>query len=199
MNDGKPTTGSIRPFGHRSLTTDEEHLWSLVARTIRPLRQGKKSTTAARYKADIRGAPRSAKSKAVDPEVTMSRQRTALGPSLTPIVRREKQQLARGRVAIDARIDLHGMTQAEAHGALRRFLHRAQASGAKFVLVITGKGAPNAPHGERGVLRQQVPLWLALPEFRRYVLGFDLAHMGHGGDGALYVRLRKARVIGPQT
>ena len=103
------------------------------------------------------------------------------------------QQLARGRAAIDARIDLHGMTQAQAHGALRLFLHRAQTSGARFVLVITGKGAPNAPHGERGVLRQQVPLWLALPEFRACVLGFDVAHAGHGGEGALYVRLRKAR------
>ncbi|HWN52344.1 MAG TPA: Smr/MutS family protein [Xanthobacteraceae bacterium] len=108
-------------------------------------------------------------------------------------MRREKQQLARGRLAIEARIDLHGMTQAEAHGALRRFLHRSWASDAKFVLVITGKGAPNAPRGDRGILRQQVPLWLALPEFRRYVLGFDAAHTGHGGEGALYVRLRKAR------
>jgi len=109
------------------------------------------------------------------------------------MARREKQELARGRAAIEARIDLHGMTQAQAHSALRRFLHRSQARGAKFVLVITGKGVPNAPHGERGVLRQQVPLWLALPEFRICVLGFDVAHVGHGGEGALYVRLRKAR------
>jgi DNA-nicking Smr family endonuclease len=108
-------------------------------------------------------------------------------------MRKERQQLVRGRVAIEARIDLHGMTQTEAYGALRRFLHRSQANDAKFVLVITGKGAPNAPRGERGVLRHQVPLWLALSEFRRYVLGFDVAHTGHGGEGALYVRLRKVR------
>jgi len=108
-------------------------------------------------------------------------------------VMRDQQQLARGHTAIDARIDLHGMTQAQAHGALLRFLHAAQAKGAKFALVITGKGAPNAPRGARGVLRQQVPLWLALPEFRACVLGFDVAHVGHGGEGALYVRLRKAR------
>ncbi len=112
------------------------------------------------------------------------------------IARREKQQLARGRVAIDARIDLHGLTQAQAHGALLRFLHRSQAEGAKFVLVITGKGAPGAAShaiaGTRGVLRQQVPLWFGLPEFRACVLGFDVAHVGHGGDGALYVRLRRS-------
>jgi DNA-nicking Smr family endonuclease len=114
-------------------------------------------------------------------------------PALSPFLRREKQKLARGHAAIDARIDLHGMTQADAHGALRRLLHRAQSSGAKFVLVITGKGAPEASRSDRGVLRRQVPMWLALPEFRRYVLGFDVADTGHGGEGALYVRLRKAK------
>jgi DNA-nicking Smr family endonuclease len=109
------------------------------------------------------------------------------------MARRERQDLARGRAAVDARIDLHGMTQAEAYGALLRFLHRAQASGAKFVLVITGKGAPPGTHEGRGILRRQVPLWLGLPEFRVCVLGFDVAAVGHGGDGALYVRLRKIR------
>ena len=109
------------------------------------------------------------------------------------------ERLARGRANIDARIDLHGLTQAEAHAALLRFLHRAQAEGARFVLVITGKGTPatagtqHPASGERGVLRRQVPLWLGLPEFRSCVLGFDGAHVGHGGDGALYVRLRRTR------
>jgi DNA-nicking Smr family endonuclease len=191
MNRRKPTTDATLPFGHRPLTTDEEHLWSLVARTVKPLRQDKKLTTSARHKAGVRSMARSAKSRAaVAPEVTVPQQRTVLAPALTSLVRKEKQQLARGRVTIDARIDLHGMTQAAAHGALRSFLHRSQANDAKFVLVITGKGAP---HGERGVLRRQVPLWLGLPEFRRYVRGFDVAHTGHGGEGALYVRLRKAR------
>jgi DNA-nicking Smr family endonuclease len=83
------------------------------------------------------------------------------------------------------------MTQTEAYAALRRLLQRSQANGAKFVLVITGKGVPNSAINERGVLRRQVPLWLALPEFRHYVTGFDVAHPGHGGEGALYVRLRK--------
>jgi len=193
MSDGKPAAGSIPPLGRRRLTTEEEHLWSLVVRTVRPLRQNKKPVTVARHKAGTGDAARSVKKRAaVDAEVPVS-QRGALASTLTPIMRREKQQLARGRAAIDARIDLHGMTQTEAHGALRRFLLHSQASGAKFVLVITGKGAPNSPRGERGVLRQQVPLWLALPEFRRCVLGFDSAHTGHGGEGALYVRLRKAR------
>jgi DNA-nicking Smr family endonuclease len=74
-------------------------------------------------------------------------------------------------------------------------LQRSQATGAKFVLVITGKGLASASLSGRGVLRRQVPLWLALPEFRRYVAGFDVANPDHGGEGALYVRLRKAKVM----
>ena len=121
-------------------------------------------------------------------------------PVLTPLDRRFKQRVARGRQPIDARIDLHGMTQREAHAALLRFLHRAQADGARIVIVVTGKGSGRAARGsaddlprERGVLRRQVPMWLALPEFRPLVVGFVDAHAGHGGEGALYVRLRRAR------
>jgi DNA-nicking Smr family endonuclease len=194
MSGEKSAPDSTRTVGRRRLTADEEHLWSIVVHSIKPLRQGRKAVPAARHKAAHPDAIRPMKkSAAVDPSVAAPRPRAA--PAVPPIslARREKQQLARGRAAIDARIDLHGMTQAQAHAALLRFLHRAQTSGAKFVLVITGKGAPDAPRGARGVLRQQVPLWLALPEFRTRVLGFDVAHVGHGGEGALYVRLRKAR------
>jgi DNA-nicking Smr family endonuclease len=111
---------------------------------------------------------------------------------LAPLPRREKQRLARGVSAIDARIDLHGMTQVQAHAALLRFVQRAQAQEARFVLVITGTGTRGGA-GERGVLRRQVPLWLELTEFRRYVLGFESAHIGHGGEGALYVRIRRGK------
>jgi DNA-nicking Smr family endonuclease len=191
MNGGK----SIRKLplpGRRLLTSDEEHLWSLVARTVRPLRHVKKSATDVRHKTSVREATRSPKHRAtVEPSIGTPR--TAVVPALSPIMRKEMHKLARGHAVIDARIDLHGMTQAEAHGALQRLLHRSQANGAKFVLVITGKGVPSASRGERGILRRQVPMWLALPEFRRYVLGFDVADTGHGGEGALYVRLRKAK------
>jgi DNA-nicking Smr family endonuclease len=91
---------------------------------------------------------------------------------------------------------LHGMTQAQAHTALLRFLRRAHADGVRTVLVVTGKGLRSRDHSqdhERGVLRRQVPMWLALPEFRLLVVGFDAAHVGHGGEGALYVRLRRPR------
>jgi DNA-nicking Smr family endonuclease len=98
-----------------------------------------------------------------------------------------RQRVARGREPIDARFDLHGLTQEEAHVALSRFLHSASARGARLVLIITGKGGRR---GE-GVLKRQVPLWLALPEFRDLVIGFEEAHVAHGGEGALYVRLRR--------
>jgi DNA-nicking Smr family endonuclease len=109
-----------------------------------------------------------------------------------PLGRRMKQRVARGKDEIDGRLDLHGLTQSEAHAALLRFLRTASLRGARLVLVITGKGA-RAAEGERGVLKRQVPHWLGLPEFRALVIGFEDAHIAHGGEGALYVRVRRAR------
>jgi DNA-nicking Smr family endonuclease len=113
-------------------------------------------------------------------------------PPLAPLGRRERAQLSRGRKDIEARLDLHGMTQSRAHRALLSFLHRASSERLTFVLVITGKGGAGSD-SERGVLRRQVPHWLGLPEFRALVVGFEEAHVGHGGEGALYVRIRRSR------
>jgi DNA-nicking Smr family endonuclease len=101
--------------------------------------------------------------------------------------------LRRGKQGVEAVIDLHGMRQAEAHAALRGFLHRSQAAGLKVVLVVTGKGAAgiDSAFEERGVLRRVVPHWLRLPDLRPLVVGFDEAAPHHGGAGALYVRLRR--------
>ena len=180
------------------LTAEDEHLWSIVARSVKPLRL-KKQLPARRARQRLPTKPKPESAAVAAPAAALPTMRPSSGHRPVPIALRDKQRLARGRANIDARIDLHGMTQTEAHAALLRFLHRAQAQGARFVLVITGKGAPtttgahHAAPGERGVLRRQVPLWLGLPEFRSCVLGFDGAHVGHGGDGALYVRVRSAR------
>jgi DNA-nicking Smr family endonuclease len=191
MNGRRPVARLRPSLDRRALTADEEQLWSVVVRTVRPLRL-KKAMTDPRRGTGVRhgvpGAPDPAGRP--EPHVAVAPHRPARMPALSPIVRKEKQRLARGNTAVDARIDLHGMTQTQAYGALRRLLHRSQANGAKFVLIITGKGGRDA---SGGVLRRQVPMWLALPEFRRYVLGFDVADTGHGGEGALYVRVRKAR------
>ena len=93
----------------------------------------------------------------------------------------------------DARIDLHGMTQDAAYRRLHRFLETARADGARMVLVITGKGGPAEPgsHGTgRGVLRRAVPEWLRSPAYTPLVSGYHSAGPRHGGEGALYVRLR---------
>jgi DNA-nicking Smr family endonuclease len=184
---------AVRRAGRRRLTEEEEHLWAAVARSIKPLRAGKRVPMAALPKPSPHGARPARKAAADHPPAPTAPHREPPASAIA-LARREKQQLARGKMEIGGRIDLHGMTQAQAHDALLHFLRRYQAEGAKFVLVITGKGSPGAvARGERGILRRQVPLWLALPEFRACVLGFDIAHLGHGGEGALYVRLRKAR------
>ena len=102
-----------------------------------------------------------------------------------------RTRVARGKEAIDGRLDLHGLTQSEAHTALLRFLRTATARDARLVLVITGKGGRG--EGERGILKRQVPQWLSLPEFRTLIIGFEQAHVAHGGEGALYIRVRRTR------
>jgi DNA-nicking Smr family endonuclease len=190
----------------RRRLTDEEHvLWRGVARSVAPLKRGRSrklvdadaDMAVSAPKADKPGPTK--KSKAVvhahaAPSVAKAKTKppTTSPPPLMTIDRRTRLRIARGAEAIDARIDLHGRTQSEAHGVLLSFLRRVQADGARTVLVITGKGSRDQGR-ERGVLRRQVPLWLMLPEFRIYVIGVEDAHVGHGGEGALYVRGRRAR------
>jgi DNA-nicking Smr family endonuclease len=98
------------------------------------------------------------------------------------------RRLSRGREAVAARIDLHGLTQDAARAALTRFVARSAEEGWRAVLVITGKGV-----GGDGVLRRRVPDWLAEPPIRAYVAGVSEAHRRHGGEGALYVALKRRR------
>ncbi len=115
-------------------------------------------------------------------------------PPIAPLERKLKRRVARGREPIDARLDLHGFTQTQAHVALLSFLQRAQADGVRIALVVTGKGTRKSDETrEHGVLKRQVPLWLALPTFRSLVVGFEDAHIAHGGGGALYIRLRRSQ------
>jgi len=178
----------------RVLSDDEKTLWHSVAKTAKPLRRRK---AAVLVKTDdtegVAPAPRKHAKTAPTP-VAAAPATKSLPPPLAPLTRREKSRLAKGRYPIDARLDLHGMTQARAHRTLITFLQQAHGDGASFVLVITGKGKVSvSSDSERGVLRRQVPLWLDLPELRSLVVGFEQAHIGHGGEGALYVRLRRAR------
>jgi DNA-nicking Smr family endonuclease len=182
------------PRRKRSLSEEEHALWESVAKQTKPLR--KKPRAAKAEGAPAAEAPAAAK-PAVPPKplpsVKIPRMATPPAPPLAPLGRRERAQLSRGRKEIDARLDLHGMTQTRAHRALSVFLQRAHSDGLTFVLVITGKGRAAGADPERGVLRRQVPKWLSLPEFRSLVVGFEKAHVGHGGEGALYVRIRRSK------
>jgi len=107
-------------------------------------------------------------------------------PPLAALDRRTRGRVARGRIDIDARLDLHGHTLERARPRLERFIAAAQADGASLVLVITGKGGS-------GALRREAPLWLSSPDLRALVIGFEEAAQNHGGAGALYVRIRRPR------
>jgi len=174
----------------RRLSAEERKLWGHFTRSVAPLGRGLVPAAP---------PPTAASSKTKSPtqvrppaRVAAAGARTA--PGLEPFDRRLKQRLARGTESLDDRIDLHGKTQSEAHAVLLSFLRKAQSHGAKFALVITGKGGgARDDWSERGVLKRQVPQWLKLPEFRSYVIGFEDAHSGHGGAGALYVRIRRRK------
>jgi DNA-nicking Smr family endonuclease len=178
----------------RRLSDDERVLWKGVTRSIAPLR---KRTLPDAEDGERPAAPvAKARARPVPLPSTVPKTTPAkpAAPPLAALTRKTKKRIARGAHAIDGRLDLHGMTQAEAHDALFAFLRARQARGGRTVLVITGKGARgNDKGGGRGVLKRMVPLWLGLPEFRGLIAGFESAAIGHGGDGALYVSLRKER------
>jgi DNA-nicking Smr family endonuclease len=180
----------------RRLSADEIELWRNVTKTI-ARRQGATLP-------EIAPLPKTAKlSEAPKPTVTPraitvskaapeSSNGTRPPTGLAPLERRLVQKLARGRVAPDAVIDLHGMSRQEAFVALRGFLSHKQREGAKLVLVVTGKGERSAGiDGEPGILRKSVPHWLHGPDYRSLVAGFEEASRSHGGTGALYVRIRR--------
>lgn len=117
----------------------------------------------------------------------------------TPVAMDQKafRRMKRGKLKPEGRIDLHGMTMERAHPALTRYILGAQASGKRLVLVITGKGRQSQDHGPiptpRGILKHNVPQWLSSPPLAQAVIQISPAHVSHGGEGAYYVYLRRAR------
>ncbi len=188
----------------RTLRPDEEELWRSVARTARPLHEH----------------PVFHKSEPTPAPEPMAHARPRLSPfSLGEKVRRAERhdiafglpamltgaplqmdakthgKMTRGKLVPEARIDLHGLTLAEAHPELIRFILNAQSAGLRLVLVITGKGKRREDLGpipqRMGALRHQVPQWLRLPPLGQAVLQITEAHLRHGGSGAYYVYLRR--------
>ena len=106
-------------------------------------------------------------------------------------------RMKRGKLSPEGKIDLHGMTLEQAHPALNRFIMSAHSAGKRLVLVVTGKGKSGRDTGpiplRKGVLKHQVPQWLTMPPLGQIVMQVTPAHISHGGDGAYYVYLRRAR------
>ena len=216
----------------RLISGDDARLWSHVARTTTPLssradrvpdiedfagligetpRQIGCSSGQARPPVPhpVNGAgllPESSvgKSHSPAPHADPSRLKT---PGPAPFDKRNLRRISRGRTGIDARIDLHGMRQREAHSALRSFLFNAHSKGHRVVLVITGKGAERSRNDddwamgriEPGVLRRNVPHWLGEADLASIVVSHTTAGPRHGGEGALYLHLRRRTHPKPQA
>jgi DNA-nicking Smr family endonuclease len=183
-----------RPHRLRRLSDEEIALWTEVARSV-ARRRGATLPTPLN---PARPARPPAPPSAAIAEPRSDRPTKPSTPPLAPIERRLKRDLSRGRAAIDGALDLHGLTQAEAHQALRGFLRHSQARGERLVIIVTGKGGASDEFGgwpnERGVLKRLTPQWLREHDLRSVVLGFEEAGRAHGGSGALYVRLRRLQI-----
>lgn len=176
-------------------------LWTDLTKTVQPLR---KARAPGRRLQNKQAQVAKTFAPVSTPPIHVPRRPSVIPPPITGLDRRTSQKLTRGNVALDARIDLHGMGIETARLRLLQFLQNARNQGYRTILVITGKGdspyARHTLHGashfdapeRQGRLRRYFAEWLHEPEFRSLVSGYQPAHPKHGGGGAFYVRLRRA-------
>ena len=197
---------------NRILSASEKTLWACVTKSIKPARRG--TIQAEMTMAELMAQSKNFKptDNAVAEPIIVETKAFLVAPServqkrlphypphyppLAPIERNLRRRLSKGRADVDAKLDLHGLTQDEAYNTLVAFVHRAVLHHKSLVLVVTGKGGRKSMQSDSyqtGVLRRMVPIWLADPMLRSFVIGFEEAAIGHGGTGALYVRLRRSR------
>ena len=182
---------------------DDRALWRHVTRDTRPLAKRPKAP-----KREAPAQPEPAPSQRLAAEPALAKTATPAQPPAPPakppalekgavvgVDKRTAGRLKRGKLPVEGRLDLHGLSQSEAERALAAFLARSQARGHRCVLVITGKGGERRREDlERtGVLRRMMPIWLNAPANRARILAFDEARAQHGGAGALYVLLKRLR------
>jgi DNA-nicking Smr family endonuclease len=194
----------------REPTDGELALWTEVMRDVRRASKRKRS-------AKVKPVEPARRTRDLPPQPTLPRPMVGDKKPVQPAEKKlaapagldgsTLRRLREGKVMPDAKLDLHGMTQAQAHNRLATFLHRAFDSDLRCVLVVTGKGGgrpdredrlPSEKHSSQshGVLRGMVPRWLSEGDIRRYVSGTAEAHIRHGGAGALYVYLRRRKPAG---
>ncbi len=195
----------------KALSADDREVWSKLAKTTTPLR--------AQNPAPVVFQPKPAAPPLVQKPQQSVPQLTRIGVMVqqarvtinlatdrvqaakTPgnqMDRRRFEQLRKGKIKPDARLDLHGMTADQAHGQLVAFIHRSHATGKRLALVITGKGnSTSVEEGvmptRQGILRHSLPHWLDRADLRPLILEITPAHQKHGGGGAYYVYLRRSR------
>ena len=180
----------------RRLTPDEQALWDHVTAEIAP-RRARAPSRASGESAPATPTPpasRAARRKPITLKPALpSTPGAAILAAPDPFERpaldgKRAARFLKGELVIEGRIDLHGLTLDLAHKALAGFVMQARARGHRMVLVITGKGA-----GKGGALKRLVPLWLSAPPFATMIAGLAAAQAKHGGEGALYLYLRRKR------
>lgn len=189
-----------KPPGQRALSKAEKDLWTHVTKDITRSTIDDAPFVAALEQLTDYVEPAKKRSPrirtTIAPVELTPPPRPASPPALAPgqmdmMDKRTARRLKRGQLGIDARLDLHGHVQATAHRALESFLERSFYDGDRTVLVITGKG--NRGTGQVGVLKEAVPRWLNQAPIRDWVTGFSYAAVKDGGDGALYIRIKRQR------
>lgn len=196
--DPPPSSGADNSGGKNG-DKDDAHEWDKAVKDVRPLTPSNKGTI-------LKGtAPPKVPPPSIRPprEAVLPTPRTASQTPPNPgIDRRTALRLREGRMEIDGRIDLHGMTLAQAHQAVVRFILQMVAAEKRCLLVITGKGQRDERVGAgdrawyeqpRGQIRQTLPMWLGEPNIAPYILSTSPARPEHGGSGAIYVLLRRNR------
>lgn len=183
----------------RGLRPDEQELWSRVTQTAERI---KTPQTLFVDMPDV-APPKPVKSTPDLRPFTIGQRakptQTAAPPPAAPVAmdRKTYTKMKRGKLAPDAKIDLHGMTQDQAHPALISTILNAHAAGKRLVLVVTGKGKMRDDGGpipvRTGVLKHAVPQWLRQSPVSQVVLQVTQASQNHGGSGALFVYLRRQR------
>lgn len=185
-------------MSRRKPSPEEMELWRHVAKGVRPMKRSRPkpqpigivATTAPAPPGKVKKAKAAPPSPAKPPAPPSNRPHHLTHGLSHGIDRRQAERFRRGKLEIEGKIDLHGRTQQAAHDDLLSFLRRARDHGKRCVLVVTGKGMTTS---KVGILRQAVPRWLNEPGFRSLVLAFDYAEPQHGGEGALYVLLKRVR------
>ena len=178
--------------GKGKLSAEDRILWGKVARSTRPIKgrlQDLREFEAAIVEPELPAKSAAPKvGSMASPEADKPKEAKKPSGLHQPLEKPVMRKLSRGHLALEARIDLHGMFQSEAHAILLDFLIRAHERGLRHVLVITGKGSSM---GSDGALKRAVPLWFSKPDFRYLISSYENAARQHGGEGALYVRLSR--------